>query len=305
MTLVPDSFVAAVSGYAPEGDGEGGPGEAGEAWLRRLPRLVQELLERWDLRVDGESRHGVCALVVPVRRGGQEAALKVTWPHPEARLEHVALRAWDGRGAVQLLAADPGRWGLLLERLDAGRDLHALPVDAACRTLGALLADLDRPALPQLPRLADWARRQVRDLATAPPGIPRRLVEQGMALARDLATDPGTDARLVHTDLHYANVLAGDRAPWLAIDPKPMAADPAFAVAPALWNRWEEVTASHDARRHLRRRLAVVCEAAGIDEDRARAWTVVRELDMALDAAATGDGDGVTAAVTIIKAMTG
>ena len=303
--LVPESFVAAVSGRAPEGDGVRGPGEAGDSWLRRLPRLVQELLEQWDLTVDGASRHGVCALVVPVRRGGDAAALKVTWPHPEARHEHVALRAWDGRGAVRLLAADPGRWGLLLERLDADRDLHAVPLDDACAILGGLLADLDRPALPQLARLSDWAHRQVTDLATAPHGIPRRLVEQGRAMARDLATDPGTDARLVHTDLHYANVLAGARAPWLAIDPKPMAADPAFAVAPALWNRWDEVAASHDARRHLRRRVAVLCERAGIDEDRARAWTVVRELDHALDAAHRGDADGVTVAVTIIKAMTG
>ena len=45
------------------------------------------------------------------------------------------------------------------------------------------------------------------------------------------------EERLLHTDLHYANVLGAYRSPWLAIDPKPMAGDVAFEVAPALWNR--------------------------------------------------------------------
>ena len=34
---------------------------------------------------------------------------------------------------------------------------------------------------------------------------------------------PGT---LVHGDLHYANVLAADREPWLVIDPQPLSGDP-------------------------------------------------------------------------------
>ena len=302
--LVPAAFAGSVRGRAPEGDGAGGPGVDGDTWLARVPRLVEELLEQWGLEVDGPSRHGVCALVVPVRRAGEPAVLKVTWPHDEARHEHLVLRAWDGHGAVRLLAADPARWALLLERLEADRDLHGVSVDRACAQLGDLLRTLDRPALPMLPRLSDWARRRAEKAATGAHGIPRRLVEQATALARELAQEPGTDARLVHTDLHYANVLAAVRADWLAIDPKPMAAEPALAVAPALWNRWEEVVGSHDARRHLRRRLAIICEHAGIDEDRARAWTIVREVAMALDAARASDDDGVTVAVTITKAMT-
>ena len=49
---------------------------------------------------------------------------------------------------------------------------------------------------------------------------------------------------MIHGDLHYENVLAADREPWLAIDPKPMAGDPHYEVAPMLWNRWDEVVAS-------------------------------------------------------------
>jgi streptomycin 6-kinase len=296
--LVPEPFHAAVSTYA------AAAGESGPDWLTRLPKLVAELGERWELTIDGPSRYGRCALVVPVLRAGDPAVLKVTWPHPEARHEHLALRAWDGGGAVRLLAAEPSSWAMLLERLDARHDLTSEPVETACAVIGELLRRLGSPALPQLPRLSDHAGRQVGHAAGGAHGIPRRLLEQAGSLARDLVADPEVDARLVHTDLHYENVLAADREPWLAIDPKPLAAEPAYAVAPVLWNRWEEAVAGSDVRSALRRRLSVVCEHGGIDEDRARAWTIVREVQNALWAAAGPQAAArVTVAVTILKAM--
>ena len=297
--LVPESFSALLSGRAAEGH------LTGDEWLRRLPHLAEDMLGEWELRVDGESMHGVAALVVPVRRAdGTTAVLKLTWPHPEAAHEHLALRHWAGRGAVRLIAASPSRFALLLERLDSGRDLWPEPIDTACATIGDLLGQLDRPAPPQLGTLSGHVAVAFQDLSALPPrGMPRRFVDQAVSLAGELTAEAGVDARLVHTDLHYRNVLAGGRHPWLAIDPKPMAADPAYAVAPALWNRWGETVASRDVRRHLRRRLAIVCEHAGLDEGRARSWTIVREVQNATWAAAAGDHDRITVAVAIIKAM--
>jgi streptomycin 6-kinase len=59
---------------------------------------------------------------------------------------------------------------------------------------------------------------------------------------------------LLHADLHYENVLAADREPWLAIDPKPMLGVAEYQVAPALWNRWPEALSANDLSNHLRRR---------------------------------------------------
>ena len=50
-------------------------------------------------------------------------------------------------------------------------------------------------------------------------------------LARELAGTQG-ELVLVHQDLHGENVLAAEREPWLVIDPKPLAAEREFAVAP-------------------------------------------------------------------------
>ena len=81
-------------------------------------------------------------------------------------------------------------------------------------------------------------------------------------------------------------------------------------VAPALWNRADELGTGSQVRWSLRRRLDIICERAGIDEGRARAWTIVREADNALDAAGSGAApldaptrERISLAVTIIKAM--
>lgn len=255
---------------------------------------------------------GSCSVALPVRLLGlgratgdavAEAVLKVTWPHPEAAAESLALQAWDGRGAVRLLRADPRRFALLLERLHE-RDLGQVDIDSACEVVGDLLRALRRPAHPRLPRLTAYAERQARELRAGPAVIPRRYLDQAAALASELAAEPSPEEALLHTDLHYGNVLAADRSPWLAIDPKPMAGDPAFEVAPALWNRPEELGTGSSVRWSLRRRLAIICERAGIDEGRARAWTIVREADNALDLAADQAArDRVSLAVMIIKAM--
>jgi streptomycin 6-kinase len=299
--LVPDGFRARVAAYPPdEVDPTAWYAVSGEDWLRGLPRLLDDVLSEWALNPDGEVRFGFGAVAVPVRSPSGPAVLKVTWPHHEAQTEHLGLRHWDGRGAVRLLRADPRRFALLLERLDASTDLRWVGVDEACLIIGDLLAQLRTPALPQVPTLTAYAARQLA--APAPVAVlPRRFVEQARRLAADLVSDPKIDAWLLHTDLHYENVLSGSRQPWLAIDPKPTAGDRAFEVAPALWNRADELGTGSSVRWNLRRRLEVVCEHAGIDEDRAKAWTIVREVDNAADPAA-GPGRA-SLAVAIIKAM--
>jgi streptomycin 6-kinase len=124
--------------------------------------------------------------------------------------------------------------------------------------------------------------RWSRELAALPRDapLPHRLVAQAVAIGRAFVTDDDTDGRLLHTDLHYANVLAGDREPWLVIDPKPLSGDPHYEVAPLLWNRWDELAG--DVRGGVRRRFHATIDAAGLDEDRARAWVVLRMMCNAL-----------------------
>jgi streptomycin 6-kinase len=294
--------------------GARGPGFA--AYLDRLPHLLRDVVAEWALTYDGAARHGRAALVVPVRTsGGRPAVLKLNLPHDEAQHEHLGLQAWHGDGAVRLLRADPNRWALLLERLHADEDLTALWDLEACEVVAGFYRRLHIPALPQLRRLSEYVARWTDRLAALPTDapVPRRMVQQAVSLGRSFVADPDTDARTIHGDLHYENVLAGDREPWLVIDPKPMAGDPHYEVAPMLWNRWDEVVQSGNVRDSVRRRFHTLVDVAGLDEDRARAWVVVRELHNALwtieDAVAAhrpldaDDHEWITTAVTIAKAV--
>jgi streptomycin 6-kinase len=47
-----------------------------------------------------------------------------------------------------------------------------------------------------------------------------------------------------------------------------------------LWNRWDEIAG--DVRDGVRRRLWTLVDAAGFDEDRARAWVIVRMMHNAM-----------------------
>jgi streptomycin 6-kinase len=122
--------------------------------------------------------------------------------------------------------------------------------------------------------------------------------------------DPASVGRAIHGDLHYDNVLAGEREPWIVIDPKPMSGDPHYEVAPLLWNRWDEIVASGDVRRSIRARFHAVVDTAGLDEARARDWAIVRMVHNALwaieDDPALSDPettDSITTAITIAKAV--
>lgn len=253
--------------------------EAGRAFVEQLPSRAAYFLDSWDLRPDSTPLHGAAALVLPVRRAdGTPAVLKLQLRTEESEGEGAALRAWEGRGAVRLLAEDPGTATLLLERLDAGHDLDSVPdavrasvriaellrrlhsvrAPAGLRTLASVgSAMLD--ALPRaLPRVAD-------------PGTRDLLADCGAAL-RDVLPEPGD--RLLHWDLHFQNVLASGRAPWLAIDPKPLAGDPGFDLLPALHNRYDAGQTD--------RRFDAMTEVLGLDRRRAAAWTLARVLQNCL-----------------------
>jgi len=278
--------------------------EAWADWVARLPKRTEGLLDEWVLTTDGLSVHGYTSLVTPVRdEDDQPLVLKVTFDgDDESEHEGLALQRWGGRGAVRMVRADPGRRALLLERLHP-TDLSELWDIEACEVVAGLWRDLHVPAMPQLRSLSSYVERWVGELADLPTNgpVPARLVQQATAHTRDLLAGPEATDTVIHGDLHYDNVLAADRADWLAIDPKPMNGDRHYEVAPMLWNRVEELAG--DVRGGLRRRFETLVDAADLDEDRARAWVVVREVLNAAWAAEDGDADGVTTAVTVAKSV--
>lgn len=258
--------------------------------------VLQRQLDQWELRPDGDAIDGRGSIVQPVRSSdGTRAVLKIGHPDAESEHEHLVLRRWGGDGAVRLLSADPPHRALLLERLHA-ETLRSLRDVEACDIVAGLYGRLHIPAMPQLRSLTSELELWTGELESLPRSapVPRRLIEQAIGLGRDLSTEPA--AVVLHGNLHYGTVLAADREPWLAIAPTPMNGDPPYELAPMLWHRWNDVTG--DVRDAVRRRFYRLVEASGFDEDRARAWAIIRVVRNA-----TRDPAHVTTYVAVAKAI--
>lgn len=296
--------------------------EAAGPWLAALPGHIDVVLARWNLTVDGgQVMHGFAAVVLPVLTAdGQEAVLKVGYQDAYTRTEVPALRVWGGRGAVRLLdsdlsldlAEDGGVGALLLERLDPNTSLHRIGDDEGAEITGGILAKLaaqptSAEDLTGVLNLQDVAARWVDELPeswTALGGpCDRSLLDAAVEVCRTLG--PEAHESLVHIDLHQANVLAGTREPWLAIDPQAMLADPAFCLVPFLRNRWKTVAEAADPHEALMRRFDILTEAADVDRGRSAAWTLARAVEDLLWAARHGDNEGVSVpvATAIAEAM--
>jgi streptomycin 6-kinase len=265
-------------------------GESGRAWISALPALAAMCIDHWQLQIDGVSAFGAVALIIPVaRRDGSKAMLKLQPVDDETGGEPAALQAWAGRGAVRLLEHEAGSGAMLLERLDAGRDLTVVEDDlAAARIIAELLVQLNSVRAPAgMRRLSDIA---AATLAEAPDAVrlagdadERRLLSECAARLDAMTTDPIED-RLLHWDLHYFNVLytLDGSQRWTAIDPKPLSGDSGFELMPALWNRWEDLIQTGDLTRALLRRFDVMTEVMALDRSRAATWTLARVLQNAV-----------------------
>ena len=170
-----------------------------------------------------------------------------------------------------MLRRDRARRALLIERCVPGHDLSAIADREAVRIALATGRELWRPvAGGPFRRAADELRRRLRDLATRSD---HPLV--GVAIDR-LASLAPRDGVLVHGDYHQHNLLR-HAGRWLAIDPKPLIAEPEFDVVTLLWNPLSLTLSREITERRVRQLVA-----AGLDGRRVRDWAIVRGVDLGL-----------------------
>jgi streptomycin 6-kinase len=252
-------------------------------WLDRLPGIVRDLARHWELELGAPFQPGgQCSWVAPARTAdGARLVLKVEWLHPEARREADALRFWDGNGAVRLHADEilADTLALLLERCEPGTLLTELAEPEQDEVVCALLPRLWRSppaghAFPSLQAMcAAWADETEEAFArlptsTAGGGLDGGLVRAGLELFRTLPASASQNV-LLATDLHAENILAAQREPWLAIDPKPHVGDPAYDPLQHMLN-CDRLLADPAG---LARRLADLLE---LERDRLLLWLFAR-----------------------------
>lgn len=233
--------------------------------------MAREVAAEWGLDLGQPYAGSNYSYVSPV---SEDAVLKVTAADDdESNEEADALALWNGNGAVRLLRRSRKHRALLIERARPGSDLADLPDDEATAIAVEVGLRLWRPARKPFRWIGDHVPRWLQQAEqSTQPG--RELIP----LARELyaSLDPGGSI-LVHGDLHHHNILdAGGR--YLAIDPKPMLGEPEFDVPSFLWN-----PIPYAMNLDVTRRRLTAFAAAGLDEARMRAWTVIRGAYLGAD----------------------
>lgn len=183
---------------------------------------------------------GVCGTALADRATGPAGPdRRVGLPGAEhLAVEAAALRVFDGRGAVRLLAYDAAAGALLLERAEPGTLARGLlPAGGEAATAAAISVlhrlhvpigdEDDRGLPPAAARVEDLTQYLARHPGGGP--LPRHLVTTAAGLFAELSGSATARAAL-HGDLHHDNVLAARREPWLAIDPHGLVGDPCYDV---------------------------------------------------------------------------
>ncbi len=226
-------------------------------------------LERWQLTPDGAPIITPTSRLLPVRRRGAAAMLKIAIIDEE-RTGNLLMRWWEGQGAARVLAQTED--AILLERAEGNGSLgdlaHSGRDDEASRIICAVLAKLHvpraRPAPPLAP-LATWFGA-LEPVAGSEGGILRLAAATASSL---LATQQ--DIVVLHGDMHHGNVLDFGARGWLAIDPKGLVGDRCFDYANMFCNP-DHGLATMPGR--LARQVAVVAAAAQLERSRLLAWII-------------------------------
>jgi streptomycin 6-kinase len=279
----PPRLVKALGETAPDGD----------AWLAELPKAAERAVAERELTVERvQVPGGRSSLVLLVRRAdGTPAVLKLAPPRARPESERAALAHWGGLGAVELLDDGAAEGVLLLERLHPDVSVRSLPEAKALLEAAGTLRRLwvEPPADHVFETVAERTGRQataMRAGADAGPEV-APLVDAALTAREELLAAP-PEHRLLHGTFRQSKVLSGERMPWLAVGPDPVAGECAFDLARLVRDRVEDLIASPSGAAIVRRRIKRLAESLEVDQERLRGWTLFRAVESGVRALRVG-----------------
>jgi streptomycin 6-kinase len=275
MFVIPDNFKREmIALYEDEG----------RIWLDRLPAILAACEERWAITIGSPFANLSFHYVAPaVRADGTRVVVKACSPTGEFLQESNALRLFDGHGMAQLLAYDAADEVMLLEGLQPGTVLTTMEDDEQAISIAAsVMRQLWRPVPAQHPfkSVFDWGKgftRLRQHFGGGNGPFPKALLEEAETLYAELSASMATPV-LLHGDLHQDNILAAERQPWLAIDPKGLIGEPAFETGSLLRNPLPQILQVPQPRRLLARRINQLADELDMDRVRIRDWGLAQSV---------------------------
>lgn len=199
---------------------------------------LEDYQNRWQLKNPIKLAVTTTSWVFKVDHHGSAAILKVLTPigmRSEARGAD-ALRYFNGKGAVELLTADPGAH--LLSYID-GTPLTSLAEvgqDEACITIIAQVLRKIHSCIGVPPiSFTTMAENFASLFVYVQTNSCDQMLMHGASVARDLVRSE-EKCVVLHGDIHHGNILHCSRRGWLAIDPKCLVGEAVYDLANSFYN---------------------------------------------------------------------
>ncbi|HMB25587.1 MAG: aminoglycoside phosphotransferase family protein [Chloroflexota bacterium] len=232
------------------------------AWDLSNPRLLAQTMTSHIYTVVHDSAVVVLKLLSSSEVDEQRGAL--------------ALRYFDGRGAVRLLRYDDGAQLMeyasgdaLVTLVEHGEDEKATRIIAqVIKQLHSIPQDAPKDGMVMLDR---WFEALfVKAAADRQVGV-ESIFERGAALAEQLLTDQ-REIRVLHGDIHHYNIKHSPRG-WLAFDPKGVVGERTYDCANALCNPVMPELVHNETR--LLNNAAILADALELELRRVLAFAYV------------------------------
>lgn len=255
-------------------------GTAGARWLKAIPGIIAEYEKKWSLKVSPPFMLSYNYVAPGKLLDGTQVVLKIGFPKDrEFQTEINALSVFNGIGITKLIEADRKNCAILIERVTPGNPLSTIENDEdATRKIAVVMKKLRIPlpsknnfiTIAELSKEIPLLRKRYNG-NTGP--LPSYLVDKAERLFEELITTSSYPI-LVHGDLHQDNVLSSDRDGWIAIDPKGIAAEPAYETAAMIRNPYEKLKdiSNLNLERLLFRRIMILSKELNIDPVRIHKW---------------------------------
>jgi len=259
-------------------------GDDGRKWLESIPLVIASCEKKWSLKVSPPFELSYNYVAPATRADGTKAVLKIGFPKDrEFKTEIQALEVFNGEGMVKLLEIDAENSAILIEQVLPGKPLSQMADDdEATKIIARVMKKLWKP-LPKnhsFITVKDWSSEIFdyhKNSSNEDGLIPMYLIDKATRLFIELL-DSEDEQVLVHGDLHHDNILASERDGWIVIDPKGIAAEPAYEVAAMIRNPYEKLKNIDDLDTLLRRRIKILSAELNFDPERISKWCFVQTV---------------------------
>lgn len=253
-------------------------GEKGRQWLADLPRLTQELSCKWGLSDLKPVKELSCNYVLKGFRGTQPIILKICPDKNDFQEEVQGLQLLASSSLVRIFECDVESHAFLMERAVPGVSLRSCYKEKEEEGLQFVCNVIQHlPHLFECKTTQFQLRSKMTRVLYEKSVAPEQYLVKARALEKLLIETAAKPLTLCHGDLHHGNIVQQDTG-WLAIDPFPLFAEPAYDVAVFVWNPCGSLFQMPDVELHtlLKKRIAVFAQRLHLDPERIQRWCFVQ-----------------------------